>query len=260
MWGTIIDFLADVAMWQRVVEDIFKQVLTLLIVSVFLYLSRRFWMLLYDKTKRKYKREEPRGRVVSKFHLKNGGLKLPYFRNWQVWSIGKDEVEPDPFYPESFSAGAQVSANYIESDRRRSKGILTEFKLAAQCYTEAPGKVFFRFINDRPGDLDDNPYVAIKFGDESPMNLALKIPAGSPRDWNLYDEDYKLIESALRRHPRMSVRWHQYENGQKETVTAEFDLEGWNDAFAEIKRRFDKHASNGWKDSVWVRLTRRFGK
>lgn len=239
-------FVVAHVMSSEIFTAVVATVLSGIILAGILYLSREFWMSLYDKLKRKHKREEPSGRVVSKFHLKNGGLELPYFEKWQVWSLGEDEVEPDPFYPESFSAGAQVSAKSVESYLNRSEGNHTGLKLTAQCYTESPGKVFFRFANEHAGNLGDAPYIAIKFGDEKPINFALKIPAGSPRDWNLYEEDYKLIESALQRHPRMSVRWRQYKNDQMETVTAEFDLEGWNDAFAEIKRRFDKFAPNGW--------------
>ena len=206
---------------------------------------------------------EPQGRVVYRFHLKKGGIDLFKVRNWRIWSLGKDEVEPDPMYPQSFSVGAQIKAKSAMCFNQKSEGENTRFVLIAQCYTEAPGKVFIMFINDRPGDLDDNPYVAIKFGDEKPRKIAIRAPSRSPRNWHLYDRDAKWIKDNLEKSSRMMVRWHQYENGKMETITTEFDLKGWNEAFAEIKRRFDEHAPGGWQtpmQAMMARLTSRFGK
>lgn len=248
-------------MLENIFTGIVSSVTSGIILTAIVYRFPKFWRVRIDKFSRKLKREAPKGRTVYKHQLKNGGLKFADIGKWQVWSFGEDEVEPDPVYPDSFTAGAQVKAKAKNSHRSISQGTLTRFRFSAQFHSEDPDKTYFFFTTDDPVNLvanessihliDDKPSIAIKFGDEKTRNFPVTIYPQSPNGWRLHDEDARFIESALRRHSHMLARWSQDIDGQDrqvDTVTAEFDLEGWNDVKAEIKRRFDEHAPGVWKD------------
>ena len=267
---TIVCFGLAVFGPGEILVGVYANTLSGILLATTMYLFPSFWRSQYERIAWRFRRDSLKGRTVYRDQLKNGGIKLSDFGNWQVWSFGKDEVEPDLVYPESFTAGAQLLAKSTKSHSRIGKGALSGFKLSAQSYSEAPGKIFFFFttndpvvlISDDPSiDLiDDRPTVEIKFGDEKTRHFPVTIYPQSPNGWRLHEEDAKFIQSKLWKSSRMLVRWHQYVNDKTDTVTAEFDLEGWDDAFAEIKRRFDEHALNGWQDSIWARLIARFGK
>lgn len=180
-------------------------------------------------------RRKKLGRSISRKHLKLGGMPHEKVHEWKVYNDREDVVRPDSMRPRSFTVWAILLASHLDnSNGWEHTGVNTKFKFTARRHSQKPSEMLFAFVNDSPCKLDDEPYLQIQFDDEETEIYPLDLPPESPRDWPLYKEDNKKIGKALRKHSRMTVRWFQFNNESKETVTAEFNLEGWDEVYERL--------------------------